>query len=652
MNGARSSGSLRGHGTGTAVALWVAAAMLVASCGDSPTILLVNVFGTLGSGVATSMEVTVNQGGAVQTVVFPPPAGSNAINLPTSFTLLVEGADGTAIEVCVVALDDASTPLGNGCATSPIAVGDVNEFNITLAVMAAVCGDDIISGLEDCDGTNLGGETCTSLSPTFSGGTLACDVDCSFDTSGCMLDPNCGNGTIDPGEECDGGDLGGADCVSAGFPGGTLACETFCQLDDSGCWQCGNNVLDPSEACDGADLAGEDCDSLGLGFSGGTLACDGACNFDTSGCTAPPTCPDGTCDATETCSSCPADCGGCCGDAICDAGVGEDCVSCPADCTPCGSCGDPSICEPGESCPTCPECCGGSCGDGTCDVTAGESCGNCPGDCCSCNLDGVCDSALEDCSTCPGDCPCVCGDGLCAGIETCATCPIDCCGPACGDGFCDAAAGEDCFICPGDCGGCGVFPGAVIVSEVHMNPNGPDAEREFIELYNTTPSDLDVSGLEIENDGGAIFSLPAGLVIPGGGYMVIAGSTSMTTNGCIPVTVAAAWPAFFSLLNGSGGVTLYFAGTTIDQVFWDPGWPLNAGASIELAPTYYNENDNDFAFAWCAASMPFGCNGDFGSPGAVGSCGGAGCGVMGAVCTTNSDCCTGLICAGTPPFCQ
>ena len=50
------------------------------------------------------------------------------------------------------------------------------------------CGNGIIEPPEDCDGTNLGGQTCVSLG--FTGGTLACATDCTFDTSGCTGTPS------------------------------------------------------------------------------------------------------------------------------------------------------------------------------------------------------------------------------------------------------------------------------------------------------------------------------------------------------------------------------------------------------------------------------------------------------------------------------
>lgn len=47
---------------------------------------------------------------------------------------------------------------------------------------------------------------------------------------------NCGNGVIDAGEQCDGGDLQGFDCASLGLNGGTLACDPMmCTFDTSMC---------------------------------------------------------------------------------------------------------------------------------------------------------------------------------------------------------------------------------------------------------------------------------------------------------------------------------------------------------------------------------------------------------------------------------
>jgi hypothetical protein len=151
----------------------------------------------------------------------------------------------------------------------------------------AVCGNDVIEGSEECDGTDLGGNDCTTIGQGFTGGELACTDYCMFDTSGCTTDTECGNGVIDPGEECDGTDLGGNDCTDVGnFTGGTLGCTDTCTYDTSQCEvseDCGNGVIDAGEECDGTDLGGNDCTDVG-DFTGGTLDCAVDCTFDTTEC--------------------------------------------------------------------------------------------------------------------------------------------------------------------------------------------------------------------------------------------------------------------------------------------------------------------------------------------------------------------------------
>ncbi len=148
-----------------------------------------------------------------------------------------------------------------------------------------VCGDGLASGFEDCDGTDLRQLHCADL-VGFKGGTLACDPDCRFDTSGC--EPTvCGDGVRDAGEECDGQDLGDSTCegLGIGFVGGQLGCDDTCHLDFSGCTVdaiCGNGFAEGGEQCDGPDLRNQECWTIG--FSYGTLRCDDECRLDWSGC--------------------------------------------------------------------------------------------------------------------------------------------------------------------------------------------------------------------------------------------------------------------------------------------------------------------------------------------------------------------------------
>ncbi|MCY1064926.1 M23 family metallopeptidase [Nannocystis sp. RBIL2] len=46
---------------------------------------------------------------------------------------------------------------------------------------------------------------------------------------------DCGDGMIDPGEDCDADELGGASCISEGYDSGVLVCSEVCSFDASGC---------------------------------------------------------------------------------------------------------------------------------------------------------------------------------------------------------------------------------------------------------------------------------------------------------------------------------------------------------------------------------------------------------------------------------
>jgi hypothetical protein len=146
---------------------------------------------------------------------------------------------------------------------------------------------------ETCDGTDLGDATCENQG--FYGGALACTGGCELDTAGCA--GFCGDGAlqIEAGEACDGTDLGDASCETVGFTGGTLACTNACALDTLGCTGeqpvCGDDVIGGTEVCDGVDLGTETCETQG--FYGGQLVCATDClGFDLTDCQAAGWCGD------------------------------------------------------------------------------------------------------------------------------------------------------------------------------------------------------------------------------------------------------------------------------------------------------------------------------------------------------------------------
>jgi hypothetical protein len=52
-------------------------------------------------------------------------------------------------------------------------------------IPGSVCGDDLVTGSEQCDGINLNGETCWTLTKLL--GYLTCNADCTINTSKCTI---------------------------------------------------------------------------------------------------------------------------------------------------------------------------------------------------------------------------------------------------------------------------------------------------------------------------------------------------------------------------------------------------------------------------------------------------------------------------------
>ena len=55
-------------------------------------------------------------------------------------------------------------------------------------VRLSICGDLVIEGPEDCEGADLGGQSCSTIG--FLEGDLSCDSSCAFDTSLCVPLPS------------------------------------------------------------------------------------------------------------------------------------------------------------------------------------------------------------------------------------------------------------------------------------------------------------------------------------------------------------------------------------------------------------------------------------------------------------------------------
>jgi len=86
-------------------------------------------------------------------------------------------------------------------------------------------------------GACIEGETQTCNCADGAMGAMAC-TDGQFGECTCTAASACGNGTLDPGEMCDGLNLNNENCqtVTMGVrPGGALSCSPSCTFVDTGC---------------------------------------------------------------------------------------------------------------------------------------------------------------------------------------------------------------------------------------------------------------------------------------------------------------------------------------------------------------------------------------------------------------------------------
>ena len=205
------------------------------------------------------------------------------------------------------------------------------------------CGDGVIEGLEECDcdggvtSCDWTVDTCGEIDPSYTGGTLRCES-CNYDDTLCEGGSGvvvCGDGVVDPGEDCDcGGEI--TSCVwtvdtceevDPSYDGGTLRCEScdydedaceeapgFCETnlpfiiyDGSGAMVSPNSCQDYNDVYQGHDsyngsmrklLCEKDCvgvsDPLNNGYNGPPLT-EWGCKYDSDGVDGSPGGNDGEC---------------------------------------------------------------------------------------------------------------------------------------------------------------------------------------------------------------------------------------------------------------------------------------------------------------------------------------------------------------------
>ncbi|MCJ7817162.1 MAG: lamin tail domain-containing protein, partial [Candidatus Aenigmarchaeota archaeon] len=246
-------------------------------------------------------------------------------------------------------------------------------------------------------------------------------------------------------------------------------------------------------------------------------------------------------------------------------------------------------------------------GDGTpdsqdaCPQVYGTACNGCPNTCTGCAI-MVCGLGQP---TCTGD------NNICSAT----VCPADCCG-SCG---CSEGEYADYPISvPNTCGlegnlgicsqksctptctkneSCLSKADHVVFSEVMYDPLAPEDDKEWLELYNPTSSDVNLSGFDIYVKSSS-WKVPQGVLIKAGGYLTIARNATAfyQVYGCY----ADIDKFTKDLANTGSNLTLKSGSTEIDMVAFKggvAGWNLwsNENKTISRSPEWI---DTDSASDW------------------------------------------------------
>ncbi len=286
-----------------------------------------------GTGTASGTSNLTTSGGTTSedSTTAVPGTSSTSVPTPTSSTT-VEDPTTTTMDTFEMVTDP-----GSGGVIMTTTTNDTDE---TTGAPEPVCGDGNVDPGEECDEgpANADEGTCTL---------------------GCLL-PVCGDGFVQAGEACDDGNAIDDDaCVAGcelnvcgdGFVGPGEACDDpldpLC-TDECALASCGDVKVQPGEECDdGNDVDTDECLSTCLAAKCGDGAVQEAVEV----------CDDGNADETDACTSL-------CAAPTCDDGIksgAETDVDCGGACMPCGI---------GKGCTKGAECGSFFCKEGLCAVPA------------------------------------------------------------------------------------------------------------------------------------------------------------------------------------------------------------------------------------------------------------------------------------------
>lgn len=163
-------------------------------------------------------------------------------------------------------------------------------------------------------------------------------------------------------------------------------------------------------------------------------------------------------------------------------------------------------------------------------------------------------------------------------------------------------------------------PGDLVFSELMVDPELVEDEvGEWVELYNTSGSTIDIGGYTFRDDDVDTYTLLGPATVGPGDYVVLCANMDITTNGGVACDVN-----FFrdstgnglALANGPDEVVLARPdGVEIDWLYYDDTW-YEPGIAIGVDPSFQDAGNNDDLSHWCDQRTVLSAGAEPGTPGA------------------------------------